>query len=184
MITVLGSTKLSFMFPTDRETAYQYYLDMGRVVQFLPHISMVSANGSHFYRLAYETVELGAYHIRILCDVEAVHDASYELLRFQPVELSPDVPAKAGFNSAVTRGFYRSESYFVSEGEQTRIEYSLQLHADLPTPIALKVVPGSVLNKIAQNITNWRIKEIAGGFIEGSIAYFPQWLHENQFRIS
>jgi len=178
MIKVLGSTTLSFMFPADQETAYQYYLDMGRIVQFLPHISMVSANDRNFFRLAYETVELGVYHIRILCDVEAIRDADGDLLQFQPVELSPDVPAKSGFNSSSGRGYYRSESYFIPEGEQTRIEYHLQLSADLPTPLALKVVPISALNKIAQNITNGRIKEIAGGFIKGSVAYFPQWQQE------
>jgi hypothetical protein len=63
----------------------------------------------------------------------------------------------------------------VSEGEQTRIEYELDLQAELPTPLALRVVPGGVLNRISYNITNWRIDEIAGGFIENSIAHFPQW---------
>ena len=180
MIKVLGSTTLSFMFPADQEIAYQYYLDMGRIVQFLPHISLISASDSNFFRLAYETVELGAYHIRILCDVEIIRDTDSKLLQFQPVELPPEVPTKSGFNSASGRGYYRSESYFMPEGEQTRIEYHLQLNANLPTPLALKVVPTSVLNKIARNITNGRIKEIAGGFIEGSVAYFPQWLQEKR----
>lgn len=175
MIDVVGSAKLSFMFPAPRETAYQYYQDMGRVVQHLPHIHLISILDDETFRLMYDTVELGAYRIRILCDVQAELDETRQLLRFNPVAKSPHIEMKAGFKSATARGYYASNSYFVSEGEQTRIEYELDLQAELPTPLALRVVPGGVLNRISYNITNWRIDEIAGGFIENSIAHFPQW---------
>ncbi len=179
MIRVLGSTTLSFMFPAERETAYRYYLEMSRVAQFLPHIHLISANGNNTFRLAYETTEVGAYHIRILCDVQAVTDSNHEVLTFEPVQHPPNIQPKSGFNSALTRGFYHSKSRFFAEGDQTRIEYHLDIQADLPTPHALKIVPAAVLNKISQNITNWRIKEIADGFIENSIAAFPQWLQNS-----
>lgn len=178
MIEVVGTTQLSFMFPADRITAYAYYLDMGRVVRSLPHIQFISAGLENSYRLAYDTIELGAYHIRIICDVQAETDDTAQVLRFLPVEHDPQITDKASFNSATARGYYYSASHFFDEGEQTRIEYQLDLKAALPTPLALRVVPGKVLNKISYNITNWRIKEIAGGFIEDSITRFPQWLQE------
>ncbi|MCA9978016.1 MAG: hypothetical protein R3E31_13440 [Chloroflexota bacterium] len=179
MIQVGGTTKLSFMFPANRDIAYAYYLDMERVVRSLSHIEFISAGPNGSYRLAYNTIELGAYHIRIICDVQAEIDETGQLLRFLPVEQAPQISPKSGFNSATTRGYYYSASRFFDEGEQTRIEYQLDLKAELPTPIALRVVPEKVLNKISYNITTWRIKEIAGGFIEDSIARFPQWQQEH-----
>ncbi len=178
MIQVVGTTQLSFMFPASRPTAYAYYLDMQRIAQSLPHIQFISANADHSYRLAYNTIELGAYHIRIICDVQAEVDTTWQLLRFLPIEQNPPVATQSGFNSATARGYYYSVSRFFDEGSQTRVEYQLDLKADLPTPLALRVVPEKVLNKISYSITNWRIKEIAGGFIEDSIARFPQWQQE------
>lgn len=175
MIDVVGSTHLSFMFPAPPETAYRYYQDIERVVEHLPHIHLARVLGNDTFRLMYDTVELGAYRIRILCDVRAELDDSYGLLRFAPVEKSPAVVPKAGLNSVTARGYYASNSYFTSEGDQTRIEYELDLRAELPPPLALRLVPAGILNRISANITNWRIKEIAGGFIESSIAHFPEW---------
>ena len=180
MIQVVGSTNLSFMFPADRKTAYAYYQDLGRVVNHLPHISLkhVGPDEGQF-RVMYETVEMGAYHIRILCDVQADLDETCQVLRFVSVENPPPVAAKSGLNSATARGYYDSDSLFFDEGDQTRIEYSLRLSTDLPTPIALRLVPDKVMNKIADNITYWRIKEIASVFIEKSVAAFPEWLTQN-----
>ena len=39
-------------------------------------------------------------------------------------------------------------------------------------------MPGKMVDKIAQNITNHRIKEIADAFIDNSIDNFPIWLAE------
>jgi hypothetical protein len=40
------------------------------------------------------------------------------------------------------------------------------------------LIPGSVLNSIADNITNRRMNEIIDGFIALSIADFPRWQAE------
>jgi hypothetical protein len=39
-------------------------------------------------------------------------------------------------------------------------------------------MPGKMVDKIAQNITNHRVKEIANSFIDSSIDQFPLWLAE------
>ncbi len=174
MIEVRGSTQLSFLFPANWQTAYCYYQEIEKIVLFLPHIRLLGANGGSVFRLAYETTELGAYHIRIICDVEAIFDRENRLLAFLPAEYPPVIPDEAGFRSATTRGYYQSQSYFFAEGQYTRIEYHLKLQADLPTPRALRPLPTAVLNKISHNITHWRIQQIARGFIENSIAAFQQ----------
>ena len=52
-------------------------------------------------------------------------------------------------------------------------EVEVELQADLPTPSGLRFVPGRVLDKIANNITNGRVDEIINGFIAQSIAALP-----------
>ena len=175
MIQVIGSTNLTFTFPAERSVAYEYYRNIPRLVSYLPHIQLVQTDGENHYRMLYNTIELNIYHIRIYCDVRVEFSLHEALLRIVPVERFPRVKPKSSLNSATTQGIYHSESRFYDEGTQTRIEYTLHLEADLPTPAGLRLVPNGVVGMITDNITKRRIKEIAGGFITNSITAFPAW---------
>ena len=48
----------------------------------------------------------------------------------------------------------------------------LELKAALPKPLGLSLVPDAVMNQITHSIADWRIHEIAGGFIDRSIAAY------------
>ena len=48
----------------------------------------------------------------------------------------------------------------------------------MPTPTALRFVPGMMVNRIAKSITSMRIREITEGFVERSVSAFPYWLDE------
>jgi hypothetical protein len=135
------------------------------------------------FRVLYNTLELGAYHIRIFCDLQAIPDKEQRVLRLETLRGIPPVKSEAGLTSSTTQGYYSSESVFEQDGDnQTKIEYSLQLQAKLPTPIGLLMVPSRVVNYIAENIMDMRIHEIAEGFIERSIEAFPHWLAEKEKR--
>jgi hypothetical protein len=184
MIRVAGSTRRSFAFPAELPIAFAFYSDLSRVLNYLPHIFLVQAYDYDQFRMLYSTTELGMYHIRIFCDLQAQLDEEERVLLIKPLDASPPVRAKAGFKSATAQGYYYSESVFHATGDETVIDYRLQLRAALPTPLGLRFMPGAVINRIAHNITRWRIREIVDGFIERSIDAFPFWLEEMKERLT
>ncbi len=177
MIKIADSVRRSFLFPADLPMAYAYYGDVGRLLSYLPHICLVRVYGPARFRLLYNTTELGTYHVRIFADVEASLDEEW-LLRVRPLDGVTPVGNKAGFHSSTTQGYFSSQSVFYNKGHQTRIEYNLQLRAALPTPLGLRLMPSAMVSRVAGSITRMRIREIAEGFIERSVAAFPHWLAE------
>jgi hypothetical protein len=177
MIKIAGSSSRSFVFPAELPLAYAYYADVGRLLTYLPHISLVRAYASDRFRLLYTSTELGAYHIRIFADVQTTMEAGW-VVRVHPLPGLAPVDSQAGVNSSTTQGFFTSHSVFKDEGAQTRIEYTLRLQAQLPAPVGLRLMPGSMVNRIARGITKARIREIVEGFIERSASAFPHWLEE------
>jgi hypothetical protein len=178
MIKIAGSVHRSFTFPAELPLAFTYYSDLGRILTYLPHISLVRAYAYNQFRMLYNTTELGTYRIRIFCDLQAQLDGKGHALLIKPLDIAPPVEPEAGLRSSMAQGFYSSRSVFRDKGDKTRVEYNLRLWANLPTPLGLRFMPGSVIGRIANNITNWRMREIADGFIERSIDAFPHWLAE------
>ncbi len=177
MIHISGSARRAFTFPAPLPVAYAYYADVSRLLNYLPHISLVRAFGPDRFRLLYHSLELGAYRIRIYADVQTTLEKGW-VLRVHPLEGITPVSPKAGLHSATTHGYFSSRSVFYDAGEETRIEYSLQLEGKLPVPLGLRFMPKSMVNHIAQSITNMRIREVCEGFIERSIEAFPHWMAE------
>jgi hypothetical protein len=177
MIKLVGSARRSFVFPADLPLAYTYYGDVGRVLTFLPHICLVRSYGPDRFRLLYNSTELGAYHIRIFADVQTMLEEG-RIIRIHALEGHSPAPAKATLNSTTAQGYFQSRSLFHDEADQTRIDYSLELRADLPTPKGLRLMPGRMVNQIAKSIANMRIREITEGFIERSVSAFPDWVAE------
>jgi hypothetical protein len=182
MIRVTGSARRTFTFPADLPTAFAYYGDVGRILTYLPYIFLVQAYAVDQFRMLYSTIELGVYHIRIFCDLRTTLDVNggRRAIHINPLRDVTPVPPKASFNASVGQGFYSSSSVFHDTGDKTRVDYSMTLQARLPTPLGLRLMPASVVDTIAGNITNARIHEIAGGFIQRSIDAFPYWLEEMQ----
>jgi hypothetical protein len=176
-IKIAGLARRSFLFPAELPMTYAYYGDVGRLLNFLPHICLVRDYGPDRFRLLYNTTELGTYHVRIFADVQTTLDKGWVLRVHHLDGLSP-VKTQAGVNSTTAQGYFSSRSVFRDEGDRTRIEYSLRLQAMLPTPLGLRLMPGMMINSIAKSITRTRIREIAEGFIERSVAAFPHWLGE------
>lgn len=179
MIKVSGSARCAFTFPAELPVAYAYYADVGRVLSYLPRICLVRAYGPDRFRLVYRSTELGVYHVRIFADVQTRLEDG-RVLHIAPLNGStPPLSASAAFTTSA-QGYFASRSAFYDQGECTRIEYSLKLWGDLPTPRELRFMPGFMVDRIAARITGMRMDEIVSGFIERSIDAFPDWLAEMQ----
>lgn len=180
MIKIAGSVHRAFQFPASLSLAFAYYRDLSYIFGFLPLISMVEDFGDDRYRMLYTSTELGAYTIRVFCDIEATANEAEGVLRIKPAKGFEPVASKTGFYSTMGMGYFANESLFYDEGEETRIEYQLALKAQIPTPRGMRLMPGRVVNQVAKRITKQRMVELADGFIAQSVAGFPEWLAEQE----
>ncbi|MCB9445920.1 MAG: DUF1997 domain-containing protein [Ardenticatenaceae bacterium] len=179
MIKIDSTVQFSFMFPADVATTFAYYSSMERLAQHLKYIELVDSEpeNENEYRIYYNTVELGSYHIHVYCDVRMELENG-NVIRIIPAENYPPIKTKVTLNSTTARGYYTSEAHFSPVDDHTRVEYSLSLQAQPPRPKGMRFMPGKMVDTIAQNITTHRIKEIADAFIDSSIDQFPVWLAE------
>jgi hypothetical protein len=125
--------------------------------------------------MLYKAIELGIYRVEIFCDLQVKCERETNILTIEPSNsLIKPVKPRAGLYSLTGQGYYSSQTIFRADGKATKIDYTLELHSELPVPIGLRLMPEGLINNIAGTITNWRIQEIAEGFIEKSItAYKP-----------
>ena len=177
MIKISGSVRRSFLFPAKLPLVYAYYGDVGRLLNYLPHILMVRAYGPDRFRLLYNSTELGAYQIHIYADVQTTLEEGW-VVRIHPLNGIVPVPSQAALHTTTAQGKFSSRSTFEDAGDSTRIVYELNLEADLPLPTGLRFMPGLMVRRIAQGITNARIREISDGFVDRSMEAFPHWLAE------
>lgn len=180
MIKIAAKARFSFMFPADRKTAFEFYSDMNRMADYLKHIELVDSDSASEFRLYYNTVELGTYHIHVYCDVRMDSRSDNYSISIVSVENLPPIETDVTINATTTRGFYSSEAFFHEEGDETRVEYTLSLQATPPRPKGMRFMPRKMVDKIANNITNHRMREIAENFIESSIADFSRWQSERE----
>ena len=172
MIRLAGSVKRSFLFPSNLETALEYYGDMERIFQYLPHITLLETYSPKEFRVRYNSTELNIYQVELYCSIKVISDAANAALQVVTVADKQQTLPKVGMHSLRGTANYSSLSTFKSEGDCTRIYYHLNLQGELPKPLALKLVPDSILDHIAESIANRRIFEIADGFIVGSLRDF------------
>lgn len=172
MINIAGSVRRSYIFPAKLADAYAFYSDLGNTFNHLPHITVAKIHDNGGYRMRYETVELGAYNIRIYADIQPEFDHQAHRLHIRPLPGIDPVKPKARMNSSATQGYFSISSSFTAAGPHTRIEYTINLQAELPPPMGLRFMPRSVVDRIANGITNRRMGEVVEGFIENSIEAF------------
>ena len=169
VIKIAGTTRQTFNFPTDVAAASTFYRDFSRILHYLPHIHLVKAYGPDQFRVMYHTLELGMYRVRIYCDLQVSYDDLTRTLQVTPLLDKPPVRSEATVHSLTAQGYFNSQSIFRSRDDHSTVDYRLSLEARLPKPFGLMLMPDKVIEQIASNITDWRIYEIAGGFIKRSV---------------
>lgn len=177
MINLTGSIKRAFVFPATPETALTYYSDLSRVATFLPYITLVHSYAPNQIRMLYETMELGTYTIQIYSDLESTVDWDAKQLKVYPVKIETAAPIEpeTSVRHTTGNGLFAIDTQFFDLGAQTRIEYTIRLKADLERPLGMRLMPKRVVSRIAQSITDGRVREIADGFIKESMDAFPAW---------
>lgn len=180
MIKLNGSTQREFLFPSAPQVALSYFSDLNRVAHLLPHITVVEEYGPNELRVHFQSVELGAYTINIFADIHSVVYAAEETIVIRPLKDKKPVKDDASLNTTAGYGYFASIARFSADGDRTRIDYELKIFAQLLRPRGLRMMPGRVVDRIANSISQGRVREIAEGFMENAIAAFPAWLVEKE----
>jgi hypothetical protein len=99
------------------------------------------------------------------------------LLHVYPVKIETAAPVEpeTSIRHSTGSGLFAIDTQFFDLGRQTRIEYIIRLQAELERPLGMRLMPKRVVKRIAQSITDERVREIADGFIKQSVAAFPEW---------
>ncbi len=175
MLKLRGFTHQVFTFPADLPTTRTFYTDFNRILPYLPHIKLVKAYGNNRFRVLYNTIELSLYHVRIFADLQVAYDEATHTLYVSPLSGYPPMRAMATVHSLTAQGCFSSRSIFHPHSDNhTSVDYELRLDAQLPKPFGLSLIPDRVIEQIATNIAEWRIDEIASGFIQRSIHEYRQ----------
>lgn len=175
MIKIAGGATRSFIVPTDLATTLNFFQETHQLLNLLPHIELVSAGEEGEFRVRYATRELGSYDFVMLCDVHVTLDTAAARFTIEPVDRLPAIQPEATLNAASARGYYACSMRFnEAVGVGTQIDYDVHLRCNLPTPRGLRLMPGRVISRIAQSITNGRIKEIADGWNTNLMAAIQQ----------
>jgi len=174
MIRISGTTRHTFGFPADVATASNFYRDFSRILRYLPHIQLVKAYGPDQFRVMYHTLELSMYRVRIYCDLQVRYDEATQTLHVAPLLNKLPVKSEATVHSLTAQGYFTSQSVFRPRSDHSAVDYRLSLEARLPKPFGLMLMPDRVIEQVASNITEWRIHEIAGGFIKRSVQEYRE----------
>jgi hypothetical protein len=176
MIKLNGAAQREFRFAADVNTVIQYFGVLSQMIQHLPHIEIVEEYGPNQVRVCYSTLELGAYTINIITDLECEVDEDNLSIIIRPLSGREPVKGEASLNETTAYGYFTSVAYLEDIGEETHIDFRLKMAANLPRPRGLRMMPGRVVNRIANSISQGRVNEIIEGFIENAINSFPAWL--------
>lgn len=167
MIQLAGSAHRTYLFPADLPAAFAYHCGLARSMRCLPHISIVERYATDQLRLLYSAID-GLYRVKIFCDVLITVDQPNYRLRIGPLAGHAPVKNEVGLNTMTCQGHYDSESAFSAAGHQTQIEYRLNLRANVPTPVPLRLIPTALIDRAAHNIQHLRTAEIMNSFIDQS----------------
>ncbi len=180
MIKLNGAAQREFLFATGAETATQYFGVLSRMVHYLPHIELLEEYSPNEVRVRYSSLELGAYTINIITDLECVVDGDAMSILIRPLKDKAPVKGEASLNATIGYGYFTSAAYLENSKDGTLIDFRLKMAANLPRPRGLRMMPGRVVNRIASSISQGRVNEIIDGFMVNAIDAFPAWVAEQE----
>jgi hypothetical protein len=176
MIKLNGAAQREFKFAADVNTAMQYFGVLSKMIQHLPHIEIIEEYSPNQVRVRFSTLELGAYTINIIADLECDVDWDNLSILIRPLSGREPVIGEASLNETTAYGYFTSVAYLQDTGDETYIDFRLKMAANLPRPRGLRMMPGRVVNRIASSISQGRVSEIIEGFMVNAVDSFPDWL--------
>ncbi len=180
MIKLNGAAQREFQVAAEARSTMQFFGALSQMIHYLPHIELIEEYSPSEVRVRYSSLELGAYAINIITDLECLVDMECKKIVLRPLKGKEPVKGQASLNSTIGYGYFTSAAYLEESEEGTRIDFRLQMAANLPRPRGMRMMPGRVVNRIASSISQGRVNEIIDGFMANALDSFPEWLAEQE----
>jgi hypothetical protein len=165
MISIAVSAQRVFTLPADLATTMAYFGDFERTIRDLDHLSLVKTYAKDQYRILYSAAEAGIFRVAFYCDLQVQFDILNQAIRVMPLPGIPPVSPKVTISSMTGQGYYTSQSFFQSAGPNTVVQYAVEIKAEVPKRLELKLVPDQVVKHVVENLVSQRLQAITNGFI-------------------
>lgn len=165
MISIAVSAQRTFTLPADLATTTAYFRDFERTIRDLQYLSLVKTYAQDQYRILYSAAEAGIYHVAFCCDIQVDFDEINQIIRVTPLVGIPPAPPKVTVNSLSGQGYYASQSIFRNAGLNTHVAYEVEIKAQVPKRLELKLVPDQVIKRMIEDRVRHRLQAITDSFI-------------------
>jgi hypothetical protein len=165
MISIAVSAQRVFTLPVDLATTIAYFRDFKRTIRDLHHLSLVKTYAQNQYRILYSAAEAGVFRVAFYCDIQVQFDEIKQVIRVLPLTGIPPVPPKVTLNSMSGQGYYASQSIFQAAGPNTNVQYEVEIKADVPKRLELKLIPDQVVKRAVESVVKQRLQVITDAFI-------------------
>ena len=166
MISIAVSDQRTFTLPADLATTTAYFRDFERTIRDLHHLRMVKTYAPDQYRILYSAAEGGIYHVAFYCDIQVQFDEISPAIRVLPLAGIPPVSPKVTINSMTGQGYYASQSIFQPVGPNTNVKYEVEIQAEVPKRLELRLIPDQVAKQVIEKLVKQRLQAITDAFIE------------------
>jgi hypothetical protein len=164
VIQVAARIQRSFACPADLTATSAFFRDFGRVLDYLPHLRLVTTYGPDQHRVLFTATEAGLYRLAFFCDIQIEYDPEALTLRIAPLVGPPPVPPQAHLGSLTGQGYYASAAVFRPGGASTGVDYAVEIRATIAKRLEWRLIPDSTVERIANARTRQRLSEITDEF--------------------
>jgi hypothetical protein len=165
MISIAVSAQRTFTLPADLATTIAYFRDFERTIRDLQYLNLVKTYAQDQYRILYSTTEAGIYHVAFYCDIQVEFDEKNQAIRVIPLAGISPVSPNVTVNSMTGQGYYASQSIFQPAGSNTSIDYVVEIKAEVPKRLELKLVPDRVVKHVVENLVRQRLQVITDAYV-------------------
>ena len=144
MLPIAVSEERRFHLDAPLPRCAAHFGDFARMLQDLPELRLVGTRAPGHHRIAYVAAIAEVYRVELHSDVCATFDARQQTLVVQPDEAADPVPPRVTLRSMTGQGDYSSRLALRPAGAGTGVDFQLRLSAELPTPVALRLLPASM----------------------------------------
>ncbi|MBE2263311.1 MAG: hypothetical protein IAE92_11250 [Burkholderiaceae bacterium] len=168
MLHVHACVARPFELPVSLAVAVAHFRDFRQLLPDLPELTLSADLGPGHYRVRYRTTVRGVYKVELFTDIAAHFDEKTRTLSVTPLEGHDPVPGEVTMLSMSAHGQYTSRLALSGDARRTRGVYELDISADMPKPLGLKLMPDALAAKAIETVMQKRAEASTGDFIDRS----------------
>lgn len=166
MLSITASERRNFHLNAPLDRCEAHFSDFAQMLEDLPDVRLVQTRAPGRHRVVYRVTIANIYQVSLYSDVRARFDTRARALVVEPDERHTTVLPKATLVSLTGQGEYRSRLTLRPSGEGTYVSYQVSLSAEVPTPVALRLLPAAVARRAVRSVVSERLQHTIDQFIQ------------------